>query len=208
MLRRKIARRMKGGAYALRRGWNQFRTMSGAGPRGANVDELGQALKYYGMPVSETKLTQIFQVLDKNDDGVVDFDEFREAVLEGPKNDLVWIPGMSTMLGETGSTFGGTSVETNTMSVGKRSRDLDLDDAIKHHEPVEVDAHEGSDGATSALPPKSSPPVVPRLGLEKLAPLMPGNFHKSTHSGAAKHKVPVIPVLDAIREKVKSNCPF
>ena len=198
---------MKGGAYALRRGWNQFRSMSGAGPDGAKLEELGQALKYYGMPVSEAKLAQVFNAMDTKGDGLIDYDEFRETVLEDPETGQAWIPGMSTLLEKTAGTY---AIDTeHDGSIGRRKRDLDLDDAMLQHN----NAHTSEKSSSSATETpnfdrvealsNTETPIVPPLELKELTPLMPGNFHKSTHSGAAKHKVPVVPVLDTIQKKVQ-----
>jgi len=82
MLREKIASRMKGTAYPARRGWNQFRTMSGGHTDGVNEADLGQALRYYGMPVNDETLRNVFNQMDIQKNGLVTYSEFRETVLD------------------------------------------------------------------------------------------------------------------------------
>ena len=82
MLKEKIAMRMKGTSYPARRGWNQFRTMSGGHPEGVNKADLEQALRYYGMPVNEKTLNTVFAKMDVNTNGLIKYSEFRETVLE------------------------------------------------------------------------------------------------------------------------------
>ena len=64
MLRKKIESREKDGSFAARRGWNQFRTMSGGHPDGVNEEDLGRALERYGMPVNATTLRKVFNHMD------------------------------------------------------------------------------------------------------------------------------------------------
>lgn len=82
MLRKKIERREKGGSFAARRGWNQFRTMSGGHPDGVNQEDLGRALVNYGMPVDDNTLKTVFNYMDIKKNGIITFSEFRESVLE------------------------------------------------------------------------------------------------------------------------------
>jgi Ca2+-binding EF-hand superfamily protein len=82
MLRAKILRRMKGGSSAARRAWNQFRTMSGGDPEGVNEEDLGQALRYYGMPVNDTIRRKVFDFMDLQKNGIITFVEFWKTVLE------------------------------------------------------------------------------------------------------------------------------
>jgi hypothetical protein len=114
---------------------------------------------------------------------------------------------MSTLLEKTAGTY---AIDTeHDGSIGRRKRDLDLDDAMLQHN----NAHTSEKSSSSATETpnfdrvealsNTETPIVPPLELKELTPLMPGNFHKSTHSGAAKHKVPVVPVLDTIQKKMQ-----
>ena len=148
MLRAKILRRMKGGSSAARRAWNQFRTMSGGDPEGVNEEDLGQALRYYGMPVSDTIRKKVFECMDLQKNGLITFVEFWKTVLaekgtcsfldtlsfktSGSKEMeevLVEMEGEKNEMEDIGGGGEGKKMESSSRSRAGRPRGLDDDGA-------------------------------------------------------------------------------
>ena len=65
--------------------------------RQGDKSELPKAFENYGMPMSKSKSDEVFDVIDKNGDGCIDYKEFITAVLRssnGPTSaSLMWNSG-------------------------------------------------------------------------------------------------------------------